>query len=242
MKKVIFEKYLQLAVAVVWFAITLPSYAQSIDWGNTVLDDNYQSDGTTLLSGGSLLSGSGFTFELGVFSGGFTPGGGNVSLWGTNWVSLDSDTYNGSGFFNEFGDTGITNGDTSIIGKQVYIWGYDSLVSVTSETPGAQTILLTNDAWILLDTAQAGTPQQYFTSAANTAVFGAATVDPDGVGPDNPFIVQGVGEYTLTADPSSSAVGWELQTGTFPIPEPSSTILVLLAFTLAIFSRRRPLR
>ncbi len=223
------------------FAIASPSHAQSIDWGNTVLDDNYQSDGTTLLSDGSLLSGGGFTFELGVFSGSFTPDGTNVSLWSTNWVSLDSDSYNASGLFNEFGNTGITNSDTSIIGEQVYIWGYDSLASVTAETPGAQTILLTNGDWDLMDTSQAGTPQQFFTSAADTAVFGAATVDPDGTGPNDPFVVQGAGQYTLTSDPSTSATGWELQTATFlaPIPEPSSSMLVLLAMSLFLSKRRR---
>jgi hypothetical protein len=48
---------------------------------------------TNLDSFGQPMDG-GFVFELGVFTGGFTPNAGNVADWLDHWVSADSVTYN----------------------------------------------------------------------------------------------------------------------------------------------------
>ncbi len=84
---------------------------------------------------------AGYTFEIGVFSGGVMPTPQNISQWSANWVAADSTTFNGTAlrFNNLFVVT--NNHAPFVVGANAWIFGYKT-------TPiGTERILFRSVDW-----------------------------------------------------------------------------------------------
>ncbi|MES2658522.1 MAG: hypothetical protein V4689_07885 [Verrucomicrobiota bacterium] len=102
-------------------------HAESINWYCTANKVNLTSSGQAMDAA--------FQFQLGVFTGGFTPHAGNISQWAANWHSADSNSYSeaSKSFSSAHHFAGNTGAFT--VGAKGYVWGRRS---------GA-----THDEWIL---------------------------------------------------------------------------------------------
>ena len=191
----------------------------TINWGNALFDANYN-------SAGAEFDGATFTFEMGTFSDGFVPTALNTAQWGSEWLALDSTTYdNNTEWFT--GSYTIAAGDTAQQGRQAYIWVYNN--SLGDET--SEWLLFTDagggDAWTLpgytdpLGSDPPGT-SDWRVSTADSAVWGGLNGVP--------------GSGTFTGTPGAYA----FQTFTFgpAVPEPSSSLLIALG-ALGLLRRRR---
>ena len=201
--------------------------AQTINWGNaapvpasTII--NFDSEGNA-------LDGS-FTWEFGVFDAGFDPALEDPETWfqGDNWIALDSatvaeGTYDPAISF--FSDSFvITAAEDVYKGRQAYIFGYNQLSPVDETT---EWVLITDDDglngddWILPPHQdQSGLTLEWRVSNATTPVFG---------GLNN---VDGPGET------SDTPPAFELQTNTFPVPEPGTFLFYGVAGLLGARRRR----
>ncbi len=199
-----------------------PGQAQTLNWGNALLDANFNS------AGGAIDAT--YTFAIGTFSDGFAPTAANTGQWGGEWTALDTTTYNeATGWFT--GSYTMQAGDAPLSGRQAYIWVYNNLAG--DET--SEWVLITDDSgsdglgdeWLVpayVDPLGGNPPGSYDwrVSTATTPVWG---------GLNN---VAGAGEQAVV--PPSYA----LQTFSFPapIPEPSSAVLLALAGALMLRRRR----
>ena len=193
--------------------------ANTINWGNALFDDNYDSTG-------SEFDGSTFTFEMGVFSDGFTPTALNTDQWSSEWVALDSTSYDdATEWFT--GSYTIGAGDSPLEGRQAFIWVRNNSLGDGS----SEWLLITDytgvDAWTLPGYTDPGgsSPPGTFdwrVSTAETAVWGGL----DGV----------AGSGIFTGAPGSYA----FQTFTFgpAVPEPSAAVLMGIG-ALGLLRRRR---
>lgn len=142
-----------ITVSVALSAMTGSAMAAQVNWFVAPTSGTYE-DGTAIPTGG-------LTFEIGSFSGGFTPTSGNFDQWQANW--LDSNLVGNSATWTNLGNPdfptfGQASGETVVRpggpvneGMQGFMWGYESL----DEGTGPNWILLTNDTW----TFPAGTPE-----------------------------------------------------------------------------------
>lgn len=202
-------------------------HAQTIHWGNNIFDDLVQSDGTPITAA------DGFHFELGIFSGGFTPTSGNPGDWMTNWRPLDAAVFNEaaryfSSSFNIIPDSGDPQQGYSDSpeaqaglrvqeGQQLWVLVYNN----TSMDTGTELFLAGAGTWTLpaVTGSQTAMPTNYrLTQARSTPVFGGVN--------DN----RGGGNY------SDNPPSYTLQTATF-VPEPGSLALALAA--AGLLARRR---
>ena len=220
---------LNSALAVLATALFTPELvAQTLNWGNTINPEGIP--GFTEMSYDSHAvaidqTGTTFTFELGVFTGGFAPDDSNVDMWGLNWQPLQATTY--SPTLNYFtAGYELVAADASLEGSRGYIWVYNNTAGdETSEwflaTGEIEADLTPSDNnWLIPkyeDTLNF--PYNWRLSTANTPVWGGLNSVPSIYGIQN-------------VDP----VLYELQT--FAVPEPSATGLVLLG-TLLLMRRRR---
>jgi len=107
--------WMPLALVVLVFT-TWSSNARNIRWFCNPMSVNVADSGKVMDAG--------FRFELGVFTGGFTPTGANTGQWAANWFSAQRAVYNDTnGFFTaEHTVTGNTGAFT--VGAKAYVWGF----------------------------------------------------------------------------------------------------------------------
>jgi hypothetical protein len=217
------KKYVGLRMAVgialiLLFVALSPARGQTVNWGNAASAGvvNFDSDGSALDAT--------YTYSFGVFTGGFDPGVGDPEDWFSNWVSLDSTTYNELAHF--FSSTWLVT-DNTYSGLQAYIWIYNQTVTVDETT---EWLLITDgdgfggDDWAIPGVGdQTALPAEWRVSEAAAPVFGGLND------------TQGPGAYTV--DPGT----FELQTHSFlnPVPEPSAALLLILAGGAGMLRRRR---
>lgn len=192
--------------------------AQSVTW--QALETGNASDFT--LSTGAQMP-TGFAFELGWFTDGFTPVVGNFNLWDANWNTIDGATLSdiGGGFI---AVVDVANFSLTPA-KQMYIWG-----SGDQTSPTAEQFLATNA--VLADwKTPANVAGQDFSIAPHdpntTIIVGAVNSVA------NSFNVEGGG--TRTTDTNSYLQSAVI---TAPIPEPTSILLLAVGGLLG-FRRRR---
>lgn len=203
----------------------------TIGWQNVPGDPLIDSQGNALDAT--------YVFELGTFATGFTPTAGNTNLWAANWKLLnratappDINTGNGwnvgGSFFSSSLDfnangtvQGLSGSATFTAGEQAYIWVYSTtnngeLALVKDDVAGSGP----DDIWQLPDpTVGPGTTL--------TWVLDDTT----------PVAVVGNLSGTFNGD------AFRLQTAQVsPIPEPGSSLMILLVGCLARVVRSRQRR
>ena len=204
----------------------------TVNWGSAFGSSNVQSDGSTALD-------SGFTFQLGKFTDGFTPTEANADVWAANWVVFD--TIPGSSYNAPFGyftsEAQLLDNSVFHAGDQAFVWVYNS----QSPVPGTEWLLYTNDStdgnaaddWTFFSVpgSQQNLELSWRVSNASHAVFGS--LDPDAGGGTPPSIGGGVG--------TPPATPYSIQTYTFvAVPEPAAALLLLLgAGSLALTQAQR---
>lgn len=231
-------RLLCLAVALAW---THGAQAATSVYWNSAFNDNLFD------SAGNILDAT-YSFELGTFSGGFTPTYQNVDQWEANWHVLDRSYAPGpneapdangwnplpapdgqyflGGF--DFNPDGSSNSpdaspsDLFTMGETVYLWAYNS----KSIVPGSEWALVTDGSpvgdlandWVIPDLSS-GNTYGWLLSDANTAIIGGANG------------VQGPGTYSTTPG------AFSLQTAV--VPEPGSAFLLLAAAAAHLTRRAR---
>ncbi|OYW77506.1 MAG: hypothetical protein B7Z37_03925 [Verrucomicrobia bacterium 12-59-8] len=219
-------RLLCLALALAW---TQGTQASTVFWGSNFNDDLFDSSGNTLDAT--------YSFEIGTFTGGFTPSYLNVDQWEANWHVIDrafdpdSNGWNateqffvGTVGFNTDGTSDSTDAnpaDVFIQDDVVYLWAFNSKTIVPSSewalvTDGT-TAGNTGDPWVVPNPADTVGSYNWNLSDASTTVIGGANG------------VQGDGTYSATPPVFS------LQTAV--VPEPGSAFL-LLAAAVAHLARR----
>jgi hypothetical protein len=202
---------LLLSVAIV-LASRVP--AQTLNWASPVFSDIVDSQGVTLDNS--------FTFQLGVFNPGFTPEESNTSEWFDNWIKLDEADYDPAiGYFTaSIFLKDVQDYATIFAEREAYLW----IRNANTPEPGTEWFLGRAGAWVLpqevLGCCGNNLPVEWSVSDLETTVpdFGSQG------GIEGPGVIVNSGTFTL-------------QTATF-IPEPGSSVLVMLAAMLAIRRRR----
>ena len=208
--------------------------AQTIHWGNALLDTLIQSDGT------AITAADGFTFQIGVFEGGFNPSAGNTTDWITNWNPLDGAVFNeaASYFTSTFKLTvdplsglegqpvlGISDSPEAAsgarvqAGQQLWLMVYNN----TNMDPTTELFLGNAGTWSLsgIGGDQTTMPVNFrLSEITSSPVFGGAED------------LRGGGKFT--DEPGGT---YALQTATF-IPEPGSAALLFLSGALLLRRRR----
>jgi hypothetical protein len=118
-----------------WLLAACPRLAgETIAWFSDANLTNLDSDGQPMDGG--------FVFELGVFTGAFTPNAGNVAEWLNHWVAADSVSYNSSTrrFSGQF--EVADNSAPFSVGAQAWILGRRDGPS------GGERILFRNANWV----------------------------------------------------------------------------------------------
>lgn len=221
-------RFLCLALALAW---NQGAQASTVFWGSNFNDNLFDSSGNALDAT--------YSFEIGTFTGGFTPTYQNVDQWQANWHVIDrafdpdSNGWNsteqffvGTVGFNTDGtsDSPDANpGDVFAQGDTVYLWAYNSKTIV----PSSEWALVTDgtivgnsgDPWIIPDPADTSGSYVWNLSDASLAIVGGANG------------VQGPGAYSTTPGVFS------LQTAV--VPEPGSAFLLLAAAAAHLTRRAR---
>jgi len=221
-------RLLCLALALAW---THGAQASTVFWGSNFNDDLFDSSGNALDAT--------FTFEIGTFTGGFTPTYQNVDQWQANWhvidLAFDPDANGWNSTEQFFGgtvdfhldgtseSTRYTSPDVFTQGDTVYLWAFNSKVIVPSSewalvTDGSPVGDLADD-WAIPDPTDTGGSYTWQLTDANTSVIGGANG------------VQGPGTHSPTPGTFS------LQTAV--VPEPGSAFLLLAAAAAHLTRRTR---
>lgn len=208
----------------------------TVFWGSSFNDLLFNSTGQTLDES--------FIFEVGTFTSGFVPTIHNSYQWDANWKVLDRAVHPDSEGWNvpeqffvgtvEHQPDGTSDSlaanpaDVFLMGETVYLWVYNSKAIV----PGSEWALVTDsdllgnlaNGWRIPDPADpVGTSYDWQLLDADTAILGGVNG------------IQGAGEFSVNPGIFS------LQTHV--VPEPGSSLLVLLALAVGVQSRRhRPQR
>jgi hypothetical protein len=216
-------------------ALPAASQAATIIWGSAV--------GDYIVTSTDTLLDDTYTFEMGTF-GSFVPNENNMDDWLTNWKVFDRATYAnggwdpGQGFFSSEASL-LSDGTSSKAGsvgayvftpgEQAFIWVFNS----TSMVPGSEWALITNnsldgnpsDNWVIPavpDPCNCGSPPvvvEWRLGNSSLPLFGGVNDD------------QGPGIYSV--DPPAFALQ------THVIPEPSGSLLILLAAAVVRLRRLR---
>ena len=222
-----------LATLVLLLAAPVLKAQSTVGWGNSPFD-------TALLDSSGNIFDASYVFELGTFDnvGGFAPTALNTSEWAAHWKLLNSavsplDAFNHGwnvGFqvfsseftFNSNGTVaGLSGSSTFTTNEQAYIWVYNPAgewALVTDSSIGGSP----DDVWMLPN------PNPAFPSAVNWVLDTADTAI--------------LGSLNGTYSGGGGPVDYRLQTvNVSVIPEPGSSLMVLLVGCLArvIRSRRR---
>lgn len=190
--------------------------AQTLNWASPVFSQIVDSQGEALDAS--------FTFELGVFTPGFTPEETNLADWASNWLALDQADYNPSiGYFTaSLFLPDVPQYAELFAEKQAYLWVRNG----TTIGGGTEWFLASASNWTL--------PEAFTGCCGNDiplewSVTDLGTTTPD-YGTQNGE--EGPGEIV------QSGV-FSLQTATV-IPEPGPIALIAMA-TLVLQGRRRRL-
>lgn len=221
-------RILCLALALAW---THGAQASTVFWGSNFNDNLFDSSGNTLDST--------YSFEIGTFTGGFTPTYQNVDQWQANWHVIDraydpdANGWNSTDqFFVGTVDFNVGGGsdspdanpvDVFAQGDTVYLWTYNS----KSIVPGSEWALVTDgspvddlaDDWVIPDPLNVGGSFNWQLTDANSSIIGGANG------------VQGPGTYSTTPGVFS------LQTAV--VPEPGSAFLLFAAAAAHLTRRAR---
>ena len=217
------------AAALALFSAAGTVNAQTVHWGNALLDTLIQSDGT------DITAADGFTFQIGVFQSGFTPTSANPDNWLANWRPLDGASFNdGANFYSstfqiipDSGDPqyGISNSPEAHpglriqAGQQLWMFVYNN----TNMDTTTELFLAGAGTWSLpaIANTQMNMPVNYrLSQALSTPVFGGSND------------TRGGGNYSVP--PGTFA----LQTATF-VPESSTVVFTAAVLALAGMRRRR---
>ncbi|WP_035601223.1 hypothetical protein [Haloferula sp. BvORR071] len=106
--------------------------AKTIRWFSDPLKDNRTSSGAAMDGG--------FRFELGVFTGGFTPTSANTADWASHWASAQRAVYNESNRLFTAQFTVTSNASPFTAGAQAWVWGFGG-------TSGREWILFRALSW-----------------------------------------------------------------------------------------------
>ena len=196
----------------------------TIHWGNAPFDTLVKSDGSAGFDAGT-------TGQLGYFDG-LVPDSSNTANWQSSFRVFDQGNFStsnsyftGSANLNGSQNSDSPNANPSTVfpeNAQAYVWISNGGVSGSTSTEWA---LLTNAAWDFPNGAtHAGTALEWKVSDTGTvAVFGdLGDQTTPGVG----TMMEPGGPFTI-------------QTATFPIPEPSASLLLLLGTALLCSRRHR---
>ena len=221
-------------ISAVLLSSVLNSSAASFNWNNTILTNNFASDGTQLDTQ--------FTFRIGTLGTGFDLE--NPTTWVDNFIFADSDTYNETGF-SEIGRTPVV-APQAIIGSQPYIFGFSD--AATFGQVGSEGVLFTSANWELFPDPEDRVNPTYSVSETTEVLFGAVNGNPLALGTPGlsnlgDFSDGLVGERLLTPIPAGADLtlnDFEIQAfGFTSVPEPSSLALLLLGMGGLITRRRR---
>lgn len=201
--------------------LALSSQAATINWGNAPSSTlvNFASDGV------AIDASSGFDF--GVFDIGGPVGA--PSTWRAQFTVLDS--LDGTNPYNPalqaFDATWIGT-DDSFADRQAAIWVHNMDFTAT---PASEWAVITADDWIIpRDNGQQTTPLEFRITdlGQTTELLPADTILWGGLqGTPGPGVV------------TNSPAGFSIQTHTFPIPEPSTALLLLGGLSILRFRRQR---
>lgn len=203
----------------------------TVSWGSSFNDLLFTSTGQPLDES--------FIFEVGTFATGFLPTLHNSNQWDANWKVLDRAVQPASEGWNvpqqffvgtvEHLPDGRSDSlaadpaDVFLMGETVYLWVYNSKAIV----PGSEWALVTDsdllgnlaNLWRIPDPGDpVGTSYDWQLLDADTVILGGVNG------------IQGAGDFSV--DPGT----FSLQTHV--VPEPGSSLLVLLGFAGALLSRR----
>ena len=222
--------WLALVVLLGW-CLAQPARGSTVVWGSSFNDLLYTSTGQTLDQS--------FIFEVGTFTSGFLPTIHNSDQWDANWKVMDRAVHPAAEGWNvakqyfvssfEHLPDGTSDSlaanpsDVFLMGESVYLWVYNSKAIV----PGSEWALVTDsdllgnlaNPWRIPDPGDpVGTSYDWQLLDADTVILGGVNG------------IQGAGDFSV--DPGT----FSLQTHV--VPEPGSSLLVLLGFAGALLSRR----
>jgi hypothetical protein len=235
---------LALALLGFIFASVGKVQSQTVDWGTSYSENplSFLSDGT--------VDNQILTWQLGWFTDGFTPDQTNYMSWATNWNPVDTNAHTfivdnsfpSGGLWSVAGhvdDVGVEAG-----GKQQYMFAYNSLGLIG--TTSGEAFLARQDGLFF---PQGPTANVFdiadFPLSSNDDLFTViwGRVDRNMYQPGG--LVSGGGDISFVvpdsnATPADSLNGtFEAQSATWPIPEPSSALLVSLVGLTFLLKRRR---
>lgn len=198
-------------------------------WGGSVFaapETAYFTSTGTAIPGGS---GSGYKFDVGYFTAGFTPTAANIATWNTNWNSLSTPA---TSFLIDVPDYsfGGENLVTSLAsnGLSPYIFVYDANGFLGQA--GGQAFLGTSTTWEMMPFGGTEMPRFYYIDEMDTVIFGSANTDYYGAG----NVLTGGG--TLANSPAL----YEMQLGGIaPVPEPSGALLIASVGIVSLLRRSR---
>lgn len=164
--------------------------AEIISWFSDANQTNLDSSGTAM--------GSGFQFQLGVFSDGFAPTARNTSEWLAHWHAADTTTYNAAN--QRFADSYQVTANTApfIVGAAAWIFGH------RDSPTGSEWILFRKATWLWpAPNPMNPLPTQWNAKNADVIVLGSVN------GSGSPFLMHSAGFQTynqwqveyLTGDP-----------------------------------------
>jgi hypothetical protein len=216
----------------VLFALTATGHAQTINWGSEV----------TLVDRTNNPMTNSFVYELGAFTSGFDPSSSPLLSWFANWHVFDTATYNATlGIFTGTaqmtdggGSSDYPNPAFSFNTLPAYLWIRNQAAANAS---GSEWLVVHDLSWTFptatLGCCDPALPLEWSVSdMSNVDVpkfgyqAGTVTVTP-----------YREGQGTTTANPATGTT--YLQTAFAPVPESSSSVLIVILGVLGLTDRRR---
>ena len=184
-------------------SLTGACVAQTINWGNTPGDLNFDSKGNPLTA-------DAYDFEFGVFNDGFQPVEANTMEWLDNWKAVDSAEYNEKAtYFSS--NWAASSEDAALAGKQAFILIHRKL----DATGSLEIFLASSRNWKIpsyVEGPNAALPVDWRLSTATTVISGASPKLADAAIELQRFDSKAAKAKTVVALVSSTA-GFLLLTG-----------------------------